>query len=176
VLALPDSLNAEKLASYVVEGIGYDFVPDVLSREPGLIDSWVKTADTQAFSTVRTLMRCEGTLVGGSSGSSLSGALAWLHSDAGRQIAQTEGKNVVVLLPDGCVWHLVNILSYSLTLAFVLRIRNYIGKDWFLKMTLEAPQTSLAKQITSILKRPRGEDVHANRLNPDGTKMTNGVH
>ncbi len=48
-------------------------------------------------------MRHEGLLVGGSSGSALSGALRWLHSDKGRAIAQTEGANVVVLLPDGYV-------------------------------------------------------------------------
>ena len=88
---------------YVVEGIGYDFVPEVLSREPGLINSWVKTNDTDAFAAVGELMRREGTLVGGSSGSSLAGAFAWLRSDAGRTVAQTEGKNVVVLLPDGYV-------------------------------------------------------------------------
>lgn len=48
-------------------------------------------------------MRSEGLLVGGSSGSALSGALRWLKSDAGKQIAQTKGANVVVLLPDGWV-------------------------------------------------------------------------
>lgn len=48
-------------------------------------------------------MRLEGLLVGGSSGSALSGALTWLKSDQGRKFAQTKGMNVVVLLPDGCV-------------------------------------------------------------------------
>ena len=46
-------------------------------------------------------MRKEGLLVGGSSGSALSGALAWLKSEQGRKFAETEGLNVVVLLPDG---------------------------------------------------------------------------
>jgi len=46
-------------------------------------------------------MRKEGLLVGGSSGSALSGALTWLKTGEGRIIAETEGKNVVVLLPDG---------------------------------------------------------------------------
>lgn len=46
-------------------------------------------------------MRNEGLLVGGSSGSSLSGALKWLKSEAGQRVANTEGLNVVVLLPDG---------------------------------------------------------------------------
>ena len=86
---------------YVVEGIGYDFIPDVLSRDPRDIDQWVKTADQEAFEAVRKLMRMEGLLVGGSSGSALSGALRWLKSEQGREIAQTKGLNVVVLLPDG---------------------------------------------------------------------------
>ena len=46
-------------------------------------------------------MKEEGLLVGGSSGSALSGALKWLQSDSGRKVAETEGTNVVVLLPDG---------------------------------------------------------------------------
>jgi hypothetical protein len=104
LLALPASLNeAGKGCSYVVEGIGYDFAPDVLTRERGMIDTWVKTNDTDSFAAVQLLMRQEGMLVGGSSGSALAGALAWLRSESGREISQTPGKNVVILLPDGCV-------------------------------------------------------------------------
>jgi cystathionine beta-synthase len=104
LLALPASLNeAGKGCSYVVEGIGYDFAPDVLTREPGMIDTWVKTNDTDTFAAVQLLMRHEAMLVGGSSGSALAGALAWLRSESGREISQTPGKNIVILLPDGCV-------------------------------------------------------------------------
>jgi cystathionine beta-synthase len=104
VLALPSSLNeTDKGCPYIIEGIGYDFVPDVLTREPNMIDTWLKTNDTDAFSAVQLLMRHEGMLVGGSCGSALAGALAWLRSESGREIAQTPGKNVVILLPDGYV-------------------------------------------------------------------------
>lgn len=61
----------------------------------------MKTSDEDAFKAVQTLMRKEGLLVGGSSGSALSGALAWLKTEEGRIIAETEGLNVIVLLPDG---------------------------------------------------------------------------
>ncbi|THH13629.1 hypothetical protein EUX98_g9698 [Antrodiella citrinella] len=133
ILALPDSLNVEGAGSqYIVEGIGYDFVPDVLSRETGIVDHWIKSTDEESFEAVRHLMRSEGLLVGGSSGSSLSGVLRWLKSKEGRTIAQTKGANVVVLLPDG--------------------IRNYMSKPWFLKMALEAEPSPLAKQISSILQ------------------------
>ena len=104
LLALPASLNeAGKGGSYAVEGIGYDFAPDVLTREPGMIDTWVKTNDTDTFAAVQSLMRHEAMLVGGSSGSALAGALAWLRSESGRETSQTPGKNIVIMLPDGCV-------------------------------------------------------------------------
>lgn len=92
---------ADDCAHYVVEGIGYDFIPDVLSRDPTHVDVWVKTSDEEAFAGVKTLMRSEGLLVGGSSGSSLNGALKWLGTEEGRKIANMPGKNVVVVLPDG---------------------------------------------------------------------------
>lgn len=42
ILAEPDSLNdKDRLKSYKVEGIGYDFIPTVLDRS--LVDEWVKT-------------------------------------------------------------------------------------------------------------------------------------
>ncbi|KZT10106.1 pyridoxal phosphate-dependent enzyme beta subunit [Laetiporus sulphureus 93-53] len=132
VLAMPESLNTADMGEqYVVEGIGYDFVPDVLAREE--IDHWVKTSDDEAFAAVRKLMRVEGLLVGGSSGSALSGVLRWLkETQEGRRAAQTRGANVVVLLPDG--------------------IRNYMSKPWFLKMALESEPSPLAHRIADILK------------------------
>ncbi|KIP10053.1 hypothetical protein PHLGIDRAFT_101938 [Phlebiopsis gigantea 11061_1 CR5-6] len=133
ILALPNELNRDGEGElYIVEGIGYDFVPDVLSRDPGTVDYWIKTGDEESFEAVRKLMRLEGLLVGGSSGSALSGALRWLKSDEGKRYGQTKGVNVVVLLPDG--------------------IRNYMSKPWFLKMALEAEPSSLAKQISAILQ------------------------
>jgi cystathionine beta-synthase len=57
--------------------------------------------DEESFPAVQELMRTEGLLVGGSSGSALSGALRWLKSEEGAKIAATPGKNVVVVLPDG---------------------------------------------------------------------------
>lgn len=66
-----------------------------------VVSTWVKTSDEEAFDAVRSLMRLEGLLVGGSSGSALSGALRWLKSEEGKMIASTKGANVVVLLPDG---------------------------------------------------------------------------
>ena len=83
----------------VIEDIGYDFAPDVLSRRPEAVDHWIKASDVAA----KLLVGKEGSPVGGSSGSSLSGALTWLKAEAGKNIAGMEGLNVMVLLPDGWV-------------------------------------------------------------------------
>ena len=80
------------IASYKVEGIGYDFIPDVLDRE--LVDRWVKTADRESFLLARRLIREEGMLCGGSSGTALYAALKEAPTLG-------PGQNCVVLLPDG---------------------------------------------------------------------------
>lgn len=100
ILALPQELNTDGNGSqYIVEGIGYDFIPDVLSQKE--VDVWLKSSDDESFLAVKRVMRAEGLLVGGSSGSALAGALRFLKSEQGKEIAQTSGKNVVVLLADG---------------------------------------------------------------------------
>jgi cystathionine beta-synthase len=80
-----------EIGSYKVEGIGYDFIPDVLDRE--LVDEWIKSEDGPSFRMSRRLIRQEGLLVGGSSGSAV-----W----AAKEIAKREGpdKRIVTILPD----------------------------------------------------------------------------
>ena len=80
------------VGTYKVEGIGYDFVPEVLDRS--VVDEWVKTSDQPSFLLARRLIREEGLLVGGSSGSAMYAAL----QAAPRLKA---GQTCVVVLPDG---------------------------------------------------------------------------
>ncbi len=80
-----------EVGTYQVEGIGYDFIPDVLDTD--LVDIWVKTEDKPSLQLARRLVREEGMLCGGSSGSALFAAL----QEAPRLKA---GQNCVVLLPD----------------------------------------------------------------------------
>src|SRR3990167_9118190 len=54
---------------YLVEGIGYDFIPDVLDNS--LVDEYIKVNDEDSFLMARRLIREEGLLVGGSSGSAV---------------------------------------------------------------------------------------------------------
>ncbi len=59
--------------TYQVEGIGYDFVPDVLDYE--YIDEWVYVNDRDSFRMARRLIREEGLLIGGSSGTAVVGLI-----------------------------------------------------------------------------------------------------
>ncbi|MBI5516847.1 MAG: cystathionine beta-synthase [Deltaproteobacteria bacterium] len=77
--------------SYKVEGIGYDFIPDVLDRS--LVDEWIKSEDRPSFLMARRLIRQEGLLCGGSSGSAV-----WAALQVARRLGP--GKRVVVILPD----------------------------------------------------------------------------
>lgn len=92
ILAEPESLNKSDVDFYEVEGIGYDFLPTVLDRSA--IDRWIKIDDKQALEMARTLIRMEGLLCGGSSGTAMAAAL---------QVARElkAGQRCVVLLPDG---------------------------------------------------------------------------
>lgn len=74
ILALPDSMNdAGRLDPYHVEGIGYDFIPGVLDRS--LVDTWMKSNDCESLVMMRSLIRNEGLLCGGSSGAAVSCAI-----------------------------------------------------------------------------------------------------
>ena len=76
---------------YKVEGIGYDFFPDVLDNN--LIDKYIKVNDENSFNTARDLIKNEGLLVGGSSGTAAYAAI---------QSAQELDANqkCLVILPD----------------------------------------------------------------------------
>jgi cystathionine beta-synthase len=84
--------GGETIHSYKVEGIGYDFIPEVLDRK--LVDEWVKTSDKTSFQLARRLIREEGLLCGGSCGSAMMATL-----QAARKLKK--GQRCVVILPDG---------------------------------------------------------------------------
>ncbi|RMZ73547.1 cystathionine beta-synthase [Pyrenophora seminiperda CCB06] len=94
ILALPTSLNDERVnEGYKVEGIGYDFIPDVLDQKA--VDKWYKTDDRTSFLYARRLISEEGILCGGSSGSAMAAMV-----EAAKDMNLTENDVVVVILPD----------------------------------------------------------------------------
>ncbi|GFT96863.1 cystathionine beta-synthase [Nephila pilipes] len=115
ILAQPDILNGTDQNPYDVEGIGYDFVPTVLDRS--IVDEWIKVNDNDSFNMARLLIKKEGILCGGSSGSALTGAL---------KVAKNlkEGQRCVVILPDG----VRNYMTKFLTDSWMTE-KNYIDID-----------------------------------------------
>ena len=65
--------GGEEAYSYQVEGIGYDFFPEVLDNS--LIDQYVKVNDQDSFTTARRIIKEEGLLCGGSCGTVVWAAL-----------------------------------------------------------------------------------------------------
>ena len=80
-----------EVGTYKVEGIGYDFIPNVLDRS--IVDEWVKTTDQPSFLLARRLIREEGLLVGGPA--------ARRCMPRCRRRRGSSGQNCVVVLPDG---------------------------------------------------------------------------
>ena len=117
ILALPSSLNQiHANESYKVEGIGYDFVPDVLDQES--VDTWYKTDDREAFAYARRLIAEEGLLVGGSSGSAMAAMVKSV-----KDLGLGRGDVVVVILPDSIRSYLSKVIIFPLhTLSCSLSI------------------------------------------------------
>jgi len=105
-----------EIKSYKVEGIGYDFIPDVLDRR--LVDRWVKSNDRDSFLVARQLIRQEGLLVGGSSGSAV-----WAALQICRELGP--GKRVVVILPDSIRNYLTKFVDDRW-----MRQQGFVKGDW----------------------------------------------
>jgi len=101
ILAQPESLNGIT-DSYKIEGIGYDFIPGVLDRS--IVDRWLKTSDKESFLMSRRLIREEGILCGGSSGSAMAAAIK-----AAKELGP--GKRCVVLLADSVRNYMTKFLN-----------------------------------------------------------------
>ena len=79
-------------APHKIQGIGANFVPEVLNTD--IYDEIITVTDEDAFESGRLIGKAEGVLVGISSGAALSAAIEVAKRD------ENNGKTIVVLLPD----------------------------------------------------------------------------
>lgn len=86
-------LSGGVAAPHKIQGIGANFIPEVLNKE--IYDEVITVSADEAYNTVRTVSKTLGLGIGISSGAALSAAIAVAKR------ANMKNKNVVVLLPDG---------------------------------------------------------------------------
>ena len=86
-------LTEGRSGAHKIQGIGTNFVPEILDRD--VIDEIIPVSNDDAYAFARDIAKCEGVFVGISAGAALCAAA---------QLAKREdmkGKNIVVIFPDG---------------------------------------------------------------------------
>ena len=86
-------LSEGKSGPHAIQGIGANFIPELLNQE--IYDEIIKIESADAFETGRMLARSEGILAGISSGAALYAAIRLAKRP------ENKGKTIVALLPDG---------------------------------------------------------------------------
>ena len=130
ILAEPEELNktVPEGGMYQTEGIGYDFIPRVCDRT--LVDEWMKIGDAEGFEYARRLIKEEGFLSGGSSGTALAAAVKYIKEhDIG------EGKRCVFVCPD-------NIRNY---------ITKFINNDWMYEHNLMSEKECMELNLPKLV-------------------------
>jgi cystathionine beta-synthase len=119
------------LHPYLVEGIGKDTWPDTM--DPKVVDEWIRVSDRDSFLAARRLARDEGLLVGGSSGSTIAGAVEFA-SRLGPE------SRVLTVLPDSGRSYLSKFLD-----------DNWMLEHGFLERTVRTPT------VRELLRAKQGE-------------------
>ncbi len=134
-----------EIKGYKVEGIGYDFIPEVLDRS--LVDRWIKSNDRDSFRAARQLIRQEGLLVGGSSGTAMWAAL---------QVAKEmkEGQRVVVVLPDSVRNYMTKFVDDAW-----MRQHGYQQVDWELGTIAEMVRAMPRCELVTVQMTDEVGDV-----------------
>lgn len=86
-------LSSGTAGPHKIQGIGAGFVPDILNTK--IYDDIIPVSDQDAFAMGKKIGEKEGILVGISSGAAAFAAIELA------KLPENEGKNIVVLLPDG---------------------------------------------------------------------------
>ncbi len=129
---------------WLVEGIGEDFIPDILDLDG--IDEAIHINDRDSFMAARELLKAHGVLAGSSTGTLLAASLDWCRR-------QTEPKTVVTFVCDNGAKYLDKMFNdfWMLDQGFINRpnhgnLRDLIsrrhvrGEDWTVKPSLPLMQ------------------------------------
>ena len=127
--------------SWVVEGIGEDFVPP--NCDLSLVSEALTVGDREALATARELLRQEGILGGSSTGTLLAGALRWCR-------AQTEPKRVVTLVCDSGNKYLSKMFNdfWMIDQGFIQRDRTGDLRDLISRRHAERATVTVAPDDT----------------------------
>jgi len=85
-------LSGGKAGPHGIQGIGANFIPEILNIK--ILDEIIPVETENAYDAGRSLALCEGILVGISSGAALYAAAELAKRE------ENKGKTIVVLLPD----------------------------------------------------------------------------
>lgn len=85
-------LSGGQAGAHGIQGIGANFIPSILDRD--IYDEIICVTTEDAYKTGNDITKCEGILVGIS-----SGAAVWAAAQLARR-PENKGKNIVALLPD----------------------------------------------------------------------------
>ncbi|MEM7533791.1 MAG: cystathionine beta-synthase [Chloroflexota bacterium] len=119
--------------SYVVEGIGEDFLPTTMNLD--IVDTVVQVNDKECFIMTRRLVREEGLFVGGSCGAAMAGAVKYAreHNLGADDI-------VVVVLPDSGSRYLSKIFN-----------DNWMRDNGYLERVHRASDVNAAKEQAELI-------------------------
>ncbi len=131
ILAGPSAIK-----SYKVEGIGYDFIPDVLDR--GIVDRWIKSNDRDSFRVARQLIRQEGLLCGGS-----CGAAAWAAMEVAKDMP--EGSRILTILPDSIRNYLTKFVDDRW-----MRENGFSEHDWAIGTVADILRTLPPRKVITL--------------------------
>jgi cystathionine beta-synthase len=137
-----------KPGSWVVEGIGEDFVPP--NCDLSLVSEALTVTDTESLATARDLLRKEGILGGSSTGTLLAGALRWCR-------AQTAPKRVVTLVCDSGNKYLSKMFNdyWMIDQGFIQRERTGDLRDLITRRHAERETVTVAPDDTLMIAYSR---------------------